>query len=201
MNSIHKVYSLLLRLDHLNKFNLFDEFNVDDIKKDITFFSMSSKNCGKTFINNQCKRIYNEIENFRYNYDQIIFAILNELLINHNIQYELINLDLINKHINNYSKDKYNVDFDYINNIIKEIEFKNINQLFIINECGEPYIYKLIINELISPAFYIINKERILTENKTNIYLFDKSDAFERFDKIANLINKQYQIKDLIKPE
>lgn len=190
MNSVKSVNDLFIRLNHMNKHDLWEDYEFSHLCDSIGFVSMS-RNQSKKFILDQCYNIYNDLENGRYLKGDIILYALNEFAYNRNLKYENINTRSITNTLSLYSNQRIVLD----ESCIKDIQIKSnllLKEFFMITECGEPYIYQLIIQDIVSPAFYIKYRNSVLSDDEKNTFLFDKNKAFIRFEKIIRLIDKYY---------
>lgn len=105
------------------------------------------------FVKDQCFRIYNEIENSFYSYNDLTIALL---FISFRDKPNLKNIDrkLIIKCLKHFDKKQLKEDEKFILDLNKELKFNNIKEYFNIIS-GESIICELFLKGLISPLFFI----------------------------------------------
>jgi hypothetical protein len=192
-NSIQKVYSLCLRLQHMCNYDLWQNMEFKNLTNVMGYVAMSNIR-GKKFIADQCKRMFNEIENGWYSHSDIIFYVLNQFLLGKKFDYGSIRADVITETRSWYSNEQFEKDVLYIAAILKESNLPKTVDLFIPTECGEPFIYPLVMQGLVKPRYYMNIKLILLTDDVENNFLFSKSDKYKRFERISDLIRKEYYI-------
>jgi hypothetical protein len=192
-NSIQKIYSLCLRLQHMNNYDLWQDMEFKNLTNVMSYVTISNIR-SKKFIADQCKRMYNEIENGWYSHSDIIFYVLNQFLLGKKFDYGNIRSETINEVRSWYTEKQMNTDTLYMVTIQKESNIPNLIDFFLPTECGEPFIYPLIMQGLVKPRYYINMKLILLTNEVENSFLFSKSDKYKRFEKISDLIRKEYYI-------
>jgi hypothetical protein len=143
----------------------------------------------KSYTVTHCKRIFNEIENGYYTYDDMVIHMLTESLFNTKaIVISKINEKTVKNTLKLYTKKRLQADKAFVMNVNKDVGLKSLKDFFEINEDGENLIYTLTSKEFISPAFYAQYGKKYLTKDTENTILL--SIEYERFENINNIIIK-----------
>lgn len=138
----------------------------------------------KEFYRNQCKRIYNEIENSFYNYNDLKLFLLYEYLFNDSIKLKNINAKNVKLIKKLFIKKQLNEDKYLILRVNKQTKYNDIKKYFVIREMeGGNYsiIYNLILKKYISPLFWI-KYSYVVTEFE------NEEKDHKRFRKICNIM-------------
>jgi len=144
----------------------------------------------RPFTVNHCKRIYNDIENGYYTYDELIIYLLTKALFEDTIVgYSKIDETLIKRTMKLYSKKQLTTDKKFIKEINKDVKLNSIKDFFEINEEGENLIFTLTSKNFISPALYLKYSKKYLTMDTENTILF-KNNEYQKYEKVNNLIIK-----------
>jgi len=142
-----------------------------------------------SFTINNCKRIFNDVENSYYTHNDLVTFLLSMSLDSSKIiGLNKVNYENIKKTLKLYTKKSLIRDKEFIKSINKEFEFDNISQYFVINDDGENIIYSLIMNKHVSPILFLQYSKKCLHVNSENNIL--KSEDYLRFEKLMNLIFK-----------
>lgn len=183
MNSSHKVFSVIKNLERFTKTKKQKEIKKSKIFKEViieVYNRIQNTSYGKTY-----KKVYNDIENGYYTYDDMIIYFLYKSIIN---KFKIT--DLTYKHIKEvrklFTEKQAHIDLLFIINISKQLKIKSLRDFFKINVDGENIIYNLIKNKDISPIFYLQYYKKFLTNNEENNIL--KSNEFSHFEKLINTI-------------
>ena len=143
----------------------------------------------KPYTVNHCKRIFNEIENGYYTYDDMIIHMLTESLFNTKaIVISKITEKSVKKTLKLYTKKRLKIDKEFIKKVNIDVGLTSLKDFFEINEDGENLIYTLTNKEFISPAFYAQYGKKYLTRSIENTILLSKE--YERFELTNNIIIK-----------
>ncbi|MFW6219535.1 MAG: hypothetical protein ACOC33_01575 [bacterium] len=146
-------------------------------------------NKSNEFVKNNCKRIFNDIENNYYTHNDLVVFILTYSIYNSKfISLNKITYKNIKDTLKLYTKKTLIKDKTFIKKINDELNFKNIADFFIINDDGENLIYNLIIKKYISPIIFLQYRKKCLTINEKNTIL--KNEKYLKFEKYMNMINK-----------
>ena len=136
-----------------------------------------------------CKRIYNELENSYYTYKDLIVYFLYDFAMTGKTKplHELKNKNILKiKKI--FTKKQLEEDKKFILNINKKLQLKSMIEFFEIRSNGMPIIYELIKKNYVSPAIYIKCYEIALTTLKKDVNLVDSQ--FKIFEYNMSLITK-----------
>ena len=141
------------------------------------------------------KIIYNEIENGYYTHDDMIL-----LSIANRFDDKIVRIDKMeHKHIKTFRKwfckKQLQKEMEFIKEIIKEANLKDFSELFEIRSPGQPIIYKLMKEQLISPMFYLyilLKKPLTLRENDA-IFDTQEYDDYQAFKWKAKYFIKTYK--------
>ena len=190
IDSPNKVFSIYKRVLYV-----FDKYNFDMVD---TIFDPVDKNWYKNaqkFIKDQCDRIYNEIENFYYTYNELAALMVYQTIISNGIHLENIN----NKYMENlrsvFKKERLRQDEQTMISTNKSMRL-GIEDYFKVGEDGKSIIYDLIKNDVISIYFFINYYDKILlTKNLGNIYFqFKGNKKYISFIHKTKFISKMLNI-------
>lgn len=184
---------MCLKLQHMERYDLWQNMEFRNLTSTMNYAMMSSVR-GKKFISDQCKRMFNEIENGWYSHSDIIFYVLNQYMLGKKFDYGSIRAEAISETRSWYTEKQFEIDTLYMVAVQKESDISNLIDFFLPTECGEPYIYPLITQGLVKPRYYMKMKLILLTDEVENNFLFSRSDKYRRFEKISDLIRKEYNI-------
>jgi len=141
----------------------------------------------RPYVLTHCKRIYNEIENGYYTYDDVVLYLLTEALFTDKIvPINYITEKNVKKTLKLYTKKRLKVDKEFIKNINEEVGLSSLKDFFEINEEGENLIFSLTSKQYISPVLYIQYGKKYLTKDSENTIL--KSKEYMRYENLNNLI-------------
>jgi hypothetical protein len=136
-----------------------------------------------------CKRIYNEIENNYYNHDDMIFFMLYRYMMEDKCHLGQINRKNLAEFKKLISKSKTKEDMEFLKSIYKEMEFKSLDDFFELKEDGTNVAYMLTKKGYISPVFFIKNAKKLLTNDCDHVIF--KCKEYAKFERIA------YKIKQI----
>lgn len=126
--------------------------------KDVNIFKLQNKlwfGRSSEYIQRNCKRIFNEIENSFYNYVDLSIYLLYDLIFNEKNSLKEVNDKNINITKNLFTLEQLNKDQNFILELNKKINF-DLTDYFKINSLGGNLLFdKLILPKHISPYFYM----------------------------------------------
>jgi len=189
-NSSWLVFSVTKNLDNMidSKYDC-NNIKYDSIKNKVNYQWFTR---AKKYSLDNCKRIYNDIENHYYSYDDLIVALCYLYIFNKKFQLTWINQNSVKNIMKSFTKEQLEKDKNFILEVNKEIKLKGIDKFFDINDDGLSIVYQLIMDKSISPIFYAYFINKNLTIKKENVIL----DEYKRFEKIMYII-----IKTIFKPQ
>jgi len=138
------------------------------------------------FIKDQCKRIWNEIENGFYEYDELkIYALYTLLFTSKRVSLQKVTRKNVSEVMSLFTKKQYKRDQQFIIDVNQKVQLDGIENYFIINSNGRNVIYTLIFKQFVSPYFYIKLKKFVPKKN-----IFKKSKELVKFEFVVNKIEK-----------
>jgi DNA primase large subunit len=180
-NSSLIVFSIIKNIEkNINK-NIVD---INNIFKPVSKIWFERTN---NYYKDACKKIYNDIENNYYNHNDLAITLLYEMIYNKKINFFDINHKKIKEVKSMMNKQQLEKDKNLIVVINKQINLKNVNDFFKINEDGLSIVYHLIKDKNISPIFFIYFMNKGLTVQKENIIILDE---YIRFEIIIQILDK-----------
>jgi hypothetical protein len=189
-NSSWLVFSVIKNVEKIID-SKFDSNNIkyDSIKNKVNYqwFSRARK-----YSVDISKRIYNDIENHFYSYDDLIITLCYMYIFDKKVNLNSINKNYVKSTMKLFTKEELERNKKFILDVNKQVKLKNINEFFDIKDDGVSVVYHLIMDKNISPIFYVYFTNKNLTIKKENVIL----DEYKRFEKIMYLI-----IKTLFKPQ
>lgn len=159
-------------------------------EKDVNIFKKQSKlwfERSSEYIQRNCKRLFNEIENSFYDYYDLAIFLLYDLIFNEKNSLRNVNDKNINKVKNLFTLEQLKKDQDFILELNKQLNFTDLSEYFKINSSGGNLLYdNLILPKHISPYFYLefdINKEDEKEKEK-------EKEELKKFKKIIKKIKE-----------
>jgi len=148
--------------------------------------SISWFNRSGEFIKSQCKRVYNDVENSFFNYKDFTLFLLHNFIFNKKLNWAEVNSKNINSIKELYKNEQFIIDQQFILELDKQLNFKDISAYFKINRNGGNLVYdELILKKRVSPLFYIMLEDDV-DENSN----FEESEELKKFKKILRKIRK-----------
>lgn len=157
-----------------------------DITKDNYWFHKSSE-----WMMNKYKRIYNDIENHYYGYDELIIYTFYNQIFKQSFELKGIMSDNIKNTMKLFTRQQFDNDKNFIIEVNKKVKWypNPIMELFKIRKkVGYSYVYHFTKNKNISPIFFLKIKKKVLTDRQEDDIL--KHDDYKRFEFIIDQINK-----------
>jgi hypothetical protein len=143
------------------------------------------------FIKKQCYRIYNEIENSYYSFNDVILFLIYKSIWDMAVKLVDVNGTSVDEFKSQFSKKQLMKDREVINDINKKAGYKHISEYFVVRENGESIIYRLCIDKLISIYFFACYSNNSLTGFYMRKKIKERSDEYAKFvETIKILINK-----------
>jgi hypothetical protein len=187
VNSIYKVFSIYKRIPYI-----FDESNFNMIN---TIFDPVGKhwfdNTNK-FIKDNCERIYSEIENFYYTYNEVAALMVYQTIIDSNIHLENINNKNMEVFKSIFTKKTLRNDEQMVLSANRSVKL-DIQDYFKVCEDGKSIIYDLIKNDVVSIYFFINYYNKVLTNELGNNFF-----QFKGNKKYISFIHKIKFINDIL---
>lgn len=183
MDSSKKVFSIYKRVDHaFYKGNYeFAGAIYDPVQS--WMYGRSPK-----FIKDQCFRIYNEIENSWYSYQDAVMVMIYDSIWASHLDLKKVNLDAVKQIRFMFTKKKLIEDQNAIVEINGTFKLPSIDDFFKIREKGGSFLHDLIEHRKVSLYFFINYYDRI-KEITTGPHLhFDKCDSYKKLEKVAELL-------------
>lgn len=137
------------------------------------------------------KRIYNDIENNKYTYDDLILYLLHDAMVNGRKSAKFICNKNINKVKALYSPKQFERDKINILALNKKIKLKKFYEYFSLDYEGKSIIFRLVKKQLISPLFWI-EYDRMWFKVKQE---FEEDFEHFLFRKCCELIKEQVLIE------
>lgn len=138
------------------------------------------------FVKDQCKRIWNEIENGYYEYDELkIYTLYTQCMTGKRIQISGITRKNVGNVMELFTDKRYKEDQAFIIDVNKKTNLNGIEDYFRINIKGRSIVYGLIQEQYISPYFFIKLKKKAIVENQNK-----KNGEYIQFELVMNTIEK-----------
>lgn len=173
-----KVYYILKNYKNTKK-----NVNKDFSKYTHILYKNSSK-----YMKILCKKIYNDIENSKYTYNDLIIYLIHNAMFSRKENFNEINKENIKKISDLYKKQRLIIDKENIKKIMKELNIK-FNYLFNIDERGGTLCFDFCNEEIISPLLWILKSKKYFVEESFFVKLFE-NDNHKTFRKYCNVIKK-----------
>lgn len=186
-NSSYKIFCLYKRLpDVLMDFDLYPNLEQPVTKN---WFEHTSP-----FIKKQCYRIYNEIENSYYNFNDVVSFLIYRSLWDKDIKLNEVNDKNIELFKSKFTFKQLNEDRRIINEINKKAGFPHIREYFQVRENGESLIYRLCMEEVISLYFFVYYSNNRLTGFFERAKLKDRNVRYSKFVKTTEILNDRINV-------
>jgi len=173
----------------LKVFSIYQNFIRWQKGKDVPFDKLHSItwfNRSGDYLKNQCKKVYNEIENSRFNYQDFSLFLLHNSIFNTKLKWADVNTKNINVIKNLYTEAQFIIDQQFILELDKKLNFKDISVYFKINRDGRNFVYdELIMKNRVSPLFYIM-----LENDVDETSDFKEAEELKKFKRIIKKIKK-----------
>jgi len=140
------------------------------------------------WIHNDCKRIFNDIENSFYSYNDLLIAMFYESIFIKSFTLRMLTDKRINEIKSLFSLIELKKDKKILLAINKNIIFNSIEDYFRLNTEEVSYIYELIMKKFISPIFWI--KYDNFFDSIEQIY--KESEEHIKFRKICKYMKSHY---------
>lgn len=177
-NSSYKIFCLYKRIPVI-----FNDLNFDlypDLEKSV---NKSWFNNTSPFIKNQCYRIFNEIENSYYIFNELISYLIYRSLWDEKVDLPNINGTTVDRFKKKFTVKQLKQDKEVISAINEKAGLKHIREYFVVRENGESLIYRLCMDEIISIYFFAYYSNNHLTG------FFEKAKLRERNERYAKFAN------------
>jgi len=184
--STHMVYSIVTNIDSFIKTG-----------KERAIFTKCHgqrfRNANKGIITS-CKRIYNDLENHYYTYEDLAVAILHTRLLNGKCALGAVNQKFVLGIKKLYTNKQIQMDQEVLKGIFNALDFNNPDKFFEPQEDGTNIIYVLTKKRLISLAFSVKYLSKHLTNEQENV-IFNKEfkDFVHIVTKIKSILNRRVQ--------
>lgn len=144
-------------------------------------------------IENNCRSIWNYVENHHYTTDQIILALLLQYLTDLKLDiYGNVNGDKIKEDLKLLSKRNLEKDNQLILNVCKENNLTVVD-LFKIRDGGTNIVFDLLKQKFISISFIVKNMKYFLTFVEKDVIIKDVD--FEKFTRVLKTITRFKGVK------
>ncbi len=147
------------------------------------------------FIKKQCYRIFNEIENSYYTYNDLMVYMIYRTLWDTSVKLVNINHDAIDKFKLQFTERQLETDRITIHKINKEAKMKNIKEYFSIRENGESLIYRLCMREIISIYFFMYYADSLLTGFFGRMALKERNKDYKKFHETMKILIRLMNVK------
>lgn len=178
-SSVIRVFSIISNIRNSLKKN--KEIVLDKL----VFFKILEKS--PEFLKKQYKRIYNEIENSFYTYDDLKLFCFHQIIVNKNVK----EVDISIKNIENIKKEftEQNIEFNkrILIAIEEKIKFRILKKYFEIGNDGYSMVYKLIMKKYISLYFWLLYDKFFVESSLEN-------NKHLKFRMNSNLFKKQIKL-------
>lgn len=184
-NSSYAVFSVLKNFNYFIKTkNTNKSINRDNLFKPV--WRGCFDNCRDSRLIIQCQRIYNELENHYYTYDDMIIALAYMYLFSENVKLSDLKTSNVVSICKKFTRSQLDIDKKFILNVNKYIKFNKLEDFFKLNDDCKSVIYELIMDKTISPIFYCYFVNKYLT----NLFENDIFNTeYKRFNKIISIIS------------
>ena len=143
------------------------------------------------FVKEHCKRIWNEIENGFYEYDELtIHAIWIQWLTGKRVKMSDINRKSVDLTMDLFTTKRYKIDQQFIVDMNEQVQLDNIQAYFKINVSGRCLVYSLVRECHISPIFFIKLYKKSQPETK-----IEKSKECLRFEFTMKKLEKLLDLR------
>jgi hypothetical protein len=186
-SSPYAVFSLYKRVEFIFYDHNYDMYHT--LKNPVGFHWFKQTN---RYTKENCVRIFNEIESGQYALNHVAIIMAHNSIWHSSANLGQVRSENVQKIMGLYTKIQLKKDRNMLVAINEEANLDGIEEYFRVRENGKPIIYDLIINNSISPYFYMHYRERILTPEFEHSFLFDKEKTYVTFQKKLNIL------KDLI---
>lgn len=157
-NSSYKIFSLFKRIPDIFADMNFDLYPLLENPVPKRMFDNT-----KPFIKNQCYRIFNEIENSYYSFDDVVNFLIYRSLWDKSVDLPNVNDKNIEEFKLKFSIKQLTEDRRIINELNKKAGFKHISEYFVIRENGESLVYRLCMGDVVSIYFFAFFSNNDLT--------------------------------------
>lgn len=180
-NSSHLVFSFYMNVvDMLKGKKVKDLFKLQYIGR----FNKSSP-----YILNNCRRMYNDLENHLYTYADIFLYMSYKDLLEQKISIHDVTRDNIRTVSKLYTVKRMNIDMIKLRSIATKSNITSMREYFELDDCGDNILRNLVTEGHVSPITYIKKIKNSLTSPKEFSILCN--EQIKTFHKKLNRIKKQ----------
>lgn len=200
-NSSYKIFSLYKRISYT-----FTEMNFEMYPRLLEPVEKRWFEHTAPFIKRQCYRIWNEIENSYYSFNDLVSFLIYDSIWNSPVDLMKVNDKTIETFKEEFTELQLEKDRRAIAEINKQARLKDINEYFIIRDNGESLIYKLCMKRIVSVYFFCNYANTLLTGIFLRANLKERHKQYRKFDETCKILINQmnlitYRQKTLEKEE
>lgn len=188
-NSSYRIFSLYKRIPYT-----FAEYNFNMYPRLEEPVEKRWFNNTKKFIKDQCFRIYNEIENHWYSFDDVVAYLIYESIWHDEVILPEVNRFTMEKFKTIFTKEQLYKDRRMIDKINAEAKLKDIKEYFYIRENGESLIYRLCMKKIISVHFFAYYANCCLTGFFEVHKLKERHAEYKKFDETMKILTTQMKL-------
>ena len=188
-NSSYKIFCLYKRIPYTFaecNFNMYPRLEEPVEKR---WFDNTKK-----FIKDQCYRIYNEIENNYYSFDDVVAYLIYESIWHDEVILPEVNRFTMEKFKAIFTETQLHKDRGMIKKINDEAKLKDIKEYFYIRENGESLIYRLCMKKIISAYFFAYYANCCLTGFFGVHKLKERHTEYKKFDETVKILTTQMKL-------
>lgn len=182
-NSSFKIYCLYKRIAFI-----FWEENYDMFPRLLEPVQKGMFESTPKYIKDQCYRIFNEIENAYYTFDDLVGFLMYRSLWDKKVKLDEVNGKSVRAFKERMTLKQLKRDKEVLGEINEQAKLGHISEYFLIRENGESLIYRLCMKEIVSIYFFAYFVNTPLTGFIGNITLKHSSREYQKFHKTTQLI-------------
>jgi len=195
-NSSYKIYSLYKRIPFV--FNNEEEDNfVMHTSLDQPVAKGMFDHTGK-YIKNQCYRIYNEIENSYYSYDDLTNFLIWRSLWDKAVDLPGITYEAIDNFKEKFTDKQLQRDKGVIDAINMQMKFPRVRDYFKIREHGESVIFRLCMKEIVSVYFFAYYADTLVAGYFQHPKLVPRQKEYKKFYETVKILKYRMNLKTFV---
>jgi len=147
----------------------------------------------------KCRRVYNDIENHYYGYDEFIIYALHSLMFKNSITLSGVITKNVRATLKLFSKKQLEIDKQFILDINKELQLRPdpLYEMFKLQpEHGESMIYRWTKQKILSPIFFMRYEKKVLTDRQEDAIF--KHDDYKRFEFVSDQLIKYIKRSEVL---
>lgn len=189
-NSSYKIFCLYKRIPYTFEQMNFDMYPRLEEPVERRWFDHTTQ-----FIKKQCFRLFNEIENSWYTYDDLVAFLIYRSLWDSAVKLTEVTDASMQAFKAEFTEAQLKKDREVIAKINKPAGLRDISEYFIIRENGESLIYGLCMKKIVSVYFFANYADTLLTGLFHRANLKNRSKKYRKFDETVNILTKQLNLE------